>query len=323
MKLFKLITLLAGFLLLIHSHSYGQQVPQYSQYIFNPVFVNPAYTGYKQQLYLQSYYRKQWTGVTGSPETFAIAGDTYLAESQLGIGGQVLTDKLGAQRTVAAYGNIAYHLRLGDTKYLSFGVGAGVVNSQLDGSMLNPDLDDDPSIPASKERMTYPDLKAGLFLYDESYYIGIAADQMLSSVVDFDKGDVMVKPDPHLYLTAGYHLDINYNFSLVPSIMYMDDFKAPARMDINAALILNDMFWLGAGYRFGIDMPGRKFDDGLKKSTAVLGMVQIQLREGLRLGYAYDHTISGFSVGSFTTHDISIAFLFPPKRVRLVSPRFF
>ena len=323
MKLFKLITLLAGFLLLIHSHSYGQQVPQYSQYIFNPVFVNPAYTGYKQQLYLQSYYRKQWTGVTGSPETFAIAGDTYLAESQLGIGGQVLTDKLGAQRTVAAYGNIAYHLRLGDTKYLSFGVGAGVVNSQLDGSMLNPDLDDDPSIPASKERMTYPDLKAGLFLYDESYYIGIAADQMLSSVVDFDKGDVMVKPDPHLYLTAGYHLDINYNFSLVPSIMYMDDFKAQARMDINAALILNDMFWLGAGYRFGIDMPGRKFDDGLKKSTAVLGMVQIQLREGLRLGYAYDHTISGFSVGSFTTHDISIAFLFPPKRVRLVSPRFF
>ena len=323
MKLFKLITLLAGFLLLIHSHSYGQQVPQYSQYIFNPVFVNPAYTGYKQQLYLQSYYRKQWTGVTGSPETFAIAGDTYLAESQLGIGGQVLTDKLGAQRTVAAYGNIAYHLRLSDTKYLSFGVGAGVVNSQLDGSMLNPDLDDDPSIPASKERMTYPDLKAGLFLYDESYYIGIAADQMLSSVVDFDKGDVMVKPDPHLYLTAGYHLDINYNFSLVPSIMYMDDFKAPARMDINAALILNDMFWLGAGYRFGIDMPGRKFDDGLKKSTAVLGMVQIQLREGLRLGYAYDHTISGFSVGSFTTHDISIAFLFPPKRVRLVSPRFF
>ncbi|MGX7835551.1 type IX secretion system membrane protein PorP/SprF, partial [Campylobacter fetus subsp. venerealis] len=102
-----------------------------------------------------------------------------------------------------------------------------------------------------------------------------------------------------------------------------DDFKAPARMDVNAALILNDMFWLGGGYRFGIDMPGRDIDPGLKKSTALLGMVQVQLREGLRIGYAYDHTISGFSVGAFTTHDISIAYLFPPKRVRLVSPRFF
>ncbi|SFU20297.1 type IX secretion system membrane protein, PorP/SprF family [Algoriphagus locisalis] len=323
MKLFKVIILLAGSALLSLSTSFGQQVPQYSQYIFNPVFINPAYAGYKQQLYLQSYYRKQWTGVTGSPETFAVAGDTYLEESQLGVGGQFLTDKLGAQRTVAAYGNLAYHLRLSDTQFLSFGVGAGVVNSQIDGSMLNPDISDDPSIPGSMERMTYPDLKLGLFFYDDKYYLGVAADQMLSGVVDFDKGDIMVKPDPHIYLTGGYHFDLNYNFSFIPSIMYMDDFKAPARMDINGAFILNDMFWLGAGYRFGIDMPGREIEDGLKKSAAVLGMVQVQLKEGLRIGYAYDHTISGFSVGAFSTHDISIAFLFPPKRVRLVSPRFF
>lgn len=323
MKLFKIITLLAGCLLLSVSHSFGQQVPQYSQYIFNPVFINPAYAGYKQQLYLQSYYRKQWTGVEGSPETFAVAGDTYFRESQIGVGGQVLTDKLGAQRTVAAYGNIAYHLRLSDTRFLSFGVGAGVVNSQLDGSMLHPDVNDDPSIPLSKDRITYPDLKAGLFLYDDKYYVGLAADQMLSSVINFDRGDVMVEPVPHLYLTGGYHLDLNYNFSLIPSFMYMDDFKAPARMDVNAALILNDMFWLGAGYRFGIDIPGREVQDGLKKSTALLGMVQVQLQQVLKLGYAYDHNLSGFSVGNFTTHDISISFLFPPKRVRLVSPRFF
>ena len=323
MKLFKIITLIACCILLSPSLSLGQQVPQYSQYIFNPVFINPAYAGYKQQLYLQSYYRKQWTGVTGSPETFAVAGDTYLAESQLGVGGQFLTDKLGAQRTVSAYGNLAYHLRLSDTKFLSFGVGAAVVNSQLDGSMLNPGMDNDPSIPLSKERITYPDLKAGLFLYDESYYIGVAADQLLSSVVDFDKGDVMVQPTPHLYLTGGYHFDINYNLSFVPSIMYMDDFKAPARLDANAAFIINDAVWLGAGYRFGIDIPGREIQEGLQKSTAIIGMVQVQIRESLRLGYAYDHTITGFSVGSFSTHDISIAFLFPPKRVRLVSPRFF
>jgi len=291
--------------------------------MFNPVFINPAYAGYKQQLYLQSYYRKQWTGVSGSPETFALAGDTYLEDAQLGVGGLLLTDKLGAQRTVAAYGNIAYHLRLSDTKFLSFGVGAGIVNSQMDGSMMNPDMDNDPSIPVSKERMTYPDLKLGLFLYEDSYYIGVAADQMLSSIVDFDKGDVMIQQYPHLYFTGGYHIDLNYNFSLVPSFMYRDDFEAPARLDVNASFILNDMIWLGAGYRFGIDMPGREIQDGLKKGTAFLGMVQVRIRESLRLGYAYDHTITRFSVGSFTTHDISIAFLFPPKRVRLVSPRFF
>lgn len=323
MKLFKYLTLLVGLLLISVEWGYGQQVPQFSQYIFNPVFINPAYAGYKQQLYLQTYYRKQWTGIEGSPETVAVAGDTYLEDSKLGVGGQFLTDRMGAQRTNAVYGNLAYHLRLGNTKYLSFGAAAGVVNSQLDGGMLNPDIDDDPNIPVSKERMTYPDLKLGLFLYDERYYVGLAADQMLSSVLDLDQGDVMVQPKPHIYLSGGYHFDLNYNFSLVPSVMYMDDFKSSARLDLNTALILNDMFWLGAGYRMGIDMPGRDIQDGLKKATAAIAMVQVQLREGLRLGYAYDHTLSGLSVGTFTTHDISISFLFPPKRVRLVSPRFF
>lgn len=323
MKFFKITLIMVGFVLCSAQLVQGQQVPQYSQYIFNPVFINPAYAGYKQQLYLQSYYRKQWTGVEGSPETFAVAGDTYLEDSQLGVGGQVLTDKLGAQKTTAVYGNLAYHLRLTNTKYLSFGVGAGIVNAQLDGGMLRPDQDDDPSIPVGKDRMTYPDMKFGLFLYDEKFYVGLAADQMLSSVIDFDQGDIMVKPSPHIYLSSGYHFDLNYNFALVPSIMYMDDFNAPARLDVNASFILNDTFWLGAGYRAGINMPGREIQDGLKKSTAVIGMVQVQLKQGLRLGYAYDHSLTGFSVNTFTTHDISVAFLFPPKRVRLVSPRFF
>ncbi|MBN7817702.1 PorP/SprF family type IX secretion system membrane protein [Algoriphagus pacificus] len=323
MKILKILFLNVMLFCLTIFNVNSQQKLQFSQYIFNPVFINPAYTGYKQQLYLQSYYRKQWTGVTGSPETFGVSGDKYIEDAQLGVGGYFLTDKLGAQKTVSAYGNISYHLRLSNTRFLSFGVGAGIVNSQLDGSMLNPNIDNDPSIPFSKDRITYPDLKLGMFLYDERYFVGIAADQMLSSVVDFDKGDIMIDTSPHVYLSAGYHFDLNYNFSLVPSIMYMDDFKAPARMDVNASLILNDTFWFGAGFRFGVDMPNRDIQEGLKKSTALLGMVQIQLQEGLRLGYAYDHTISRFSVKNFTTHDISIAFLFPPKRMQLISPRFF
>lgn len=323
MKFIKIVSLLAGVFLFSSDWASGQQVPQYSQYIFNPVFINPAYAGYKQQLYLQTYYRKQWTGVNGSPQTFAAAADGYIENSQLGVGGQILTDKLGAQKTNAVYGNLAYHLRLGKTQYLSFGVGAGVVNAQLDGGILVPDQENDPSIPVGQERMTYPDLKLGLFLYGENYFVGLAGDQMLSSIIDLDKGDILVQPNPHIYLTAGYHLDLNYNFALVPSIMYKDDFNSPARLDLNASLVLNDMFWFGAGYRTGLDIPGRDIQDGLKKATAVIGMVQVQILNGLRIGYAYDHTISGFSVANFTTHDISIAFLFPPKRVKLVSPRFF
>jgi len=103
----------------------------------------------------------------------------------------------------------------------------------------------------------------------------------------------------------------------------MDDFKAPSRLDLNASLVINDAVWLGGGYRMGIHMPGREIQDGLSKSAAVIAMVQVLIRQSLRLGYAYDHNISGLSVKDFSSHDISISYLFPPKRVRLVSPRYF
>ena len=323
MKSFRLGFLLVGLIWLSISESQSQQIPQYSQYMFNPVFINPAYTGYKQQLYLQSYYRKQWTGVNGGPETFSIAGDSYLEENKLGIGGQLVTDKLGAQRSTAVYGNLAYHLQLTDNKVLSFGAGVGLVNGSLDGSMLNPRDDGDPNVPIGKDQVFYPDLKLGLFFYSDRYYVGLAADQMISPFFDLDNGDVMIDPVQHVYLSGGGFFDISYNFSLAPSLMYMDDFKAPSRLDLNLSLVYNDRIWLGGGYRTGIHMPGRDFQDGLKKSTAVIAMVQVFALERLRFGYAYDHNLSGFSVTDFTSHEISVGYLFPPKRVRMVSPRFF
>ena len=319
-KLFILIGVLIGCCL---TEVHAQQIPQFSQYMFNPVFLNPAYAGYKQQLYIQSYYRKQWSGVTGSPETFAVSADGYLEGTGLGVGGQLITDKLGAQRTSAVYGNLSYHLQLTDTRYLSFGLAAGLVNSVLDGGMLNPGVDNDPIVPVSKDQVFYPDMKAGLFLYDDYYFVGLAVDQIISPLLDLDNGDYQIEPVPHAYLTAGALLDLSYNLSLVPSIMYKDDFKAPARLDLNANFVINDTFWIGGGYRFGIDMPGRDIQEGLEKSAAVIGMVQVMIGQSLRLGYAYDHTISGFSVRDFTSHDISISYLFPPKRIRLVSPRYF
>jgi len=54
----KKLSILFFFGLLLSQDLFGQQVPQFSQYMFNPLFINPAYTGYKEQLYLQTYYRK-------------------------------------------------------------------------------------------------------------------------------------------------------------------------------------------------------------------------------------------------------------------------
>ncbi|RYD98056.1 MAG: type IX secretion system membrane protein PorP/SprF, partial [Sphingobacteriales bacterium] len=45
------------FLLVVFAYTAkAQQDAQYSQYMFNGVYINPAYAGYKEQLNLHSFY---------------------------------------------------------------------------------------------------------------------------------------------------------------------------------------------------------------------------------------------------------------------------
>lgn len=315
MKALKYIVIAAS-LLIGSLKAEAQQAPQFTQYMFNPLFLNPAYAGYKEQVYLQSYYRKQWAGVEGSPETFAIAGDGYIANNNLGVGGHIMVDRLGAQRTTGAYANAAYHLRVSSEGYVSFGLGAGLVNSILDGSMLNPTNPNDPVIVSGREQVFYPDLRAGLFYYNPDFFVGISADNLFSSSFKFENGAVLLQPETSLYFTMGTFIDVSYNLAIKPSLLYVDNFHGPSRLDLNAFFLVGEKLWLGTSH-------GEEFRSDLKRPTSIVGLIAFDITDRLRLGYAYDHNMTGFGVNAFSTHDISIGYLLPPNRVRVISPRYF
>jgi type IX secretion system PorP/SprF family membrane protein len=319
----KKLSVLFFFVLMLSQHLFGQQVPQFSQYMFNPLFINPAYTGYKEQLYLQTYYRKQWTGVEGSPETFAIGADGYLPESRIGVGMVGVSDKIGAQRTNAVYGNIAYHLHISQASYLSFGMGIGLINSMLDGTALTTGNPNDPSIPAVKNNISYPDFKLGMFYYDDSKFFGIAVDNLISPMNESENADIFIDPTTHFYLTGGGLVELSPDIALRPTFMMIEDFNAPARLDLTASMVYKEKFWFGTTYRTALDYANRATSDNLKKGTAVVLLFEFFVKNGLRVGYAYDHNITGFNVRNFSTHDISIGYMFAPSLVRVVSPRHF
>jgi len=117
---------------------------------------------------------------------------------------------------------------------------------------------------------------------------------------------------------------VSYNVAIKPSILYVDDFSGPSRLDLNAFVLLSERLWLGASYRSSVNLQGEEFrDDKEKRPASVVGLVEFYVNDRLRVGYAYDHNVSGFSAKTFSTHDFSIGYMFPPKRVKLVSPRYF
>ncbi len=52
---------------------FGQQDPQYSQYMFNGLAYNPAYAGSRDALSATLLMRKQWVQLNGSPLTGSLA----------------------------------------------------------------------------------------------------------------------------------------------------------------------------------------------------------------------------------------------------------
>jgi len=149
---------------LIGTAAMAQQDAQYSQYIFNGLYINPAYAGYKQDLYLHSFYRSQWTGFPGAPKSFSIAADGSVNDTKVGLGLLVASDNIGAQSTLAAGFNYAYHIQVGEDENtrLSLGLGLGFVQAGIDGTKLNAVQQGDSSIPTTYQSAVVPDGRAGI-----------------------------------------------------------------------------------------------------------------------------------------------------------------
>ena len=64
--------------LLLTLQMYGQQDPQYTQYMYNMNIMNPAYAGSRENLSFGLLYRNQWAGISGGPQTGTFFGNFKL-----------------------------------------------------------------------------------------------------------------------------------------------------------------------------------------------------------------------------------------------------
>lgn len=307
-----LYTLLA---LLVAFTASAQQTPQYTQYIFNSMAINPAYTGSKNVLNLNLFHRSQWTGIEGAPSTQALNIDGVTASDRVGLGFSLNRDKVGAQSTISAFANIAVKLQVSETGVLSFGVAPGLVQQRVDGSELG--VSNDPSIPQTNVSSFRPDLKVGAYYHTERFYTGLSASDLL----EFDDIETL-EPKRNYFFTAGYVFDISSFVKLKPSILLREDFNSPANVDLNVFALLGDRLWLGTSYRSSMNISNESVD-GTQKPTAIALIGEFQVTEALRLGYSYDKMLNNFS--GMQTHEISVGYYFLKRAgsSRIMTPQYF
>jgi len=295
---------------------FAQQDAQYSQYIFNGIYINPAYAGYRERVNINTSYRNQWTGIEGAPKSFSLAADALMPNERVGLSLMMSAETLGAQKNIGAFVNYAYRLPINEeqTSKLAFGVGLGMTQSGLNGNMFSARDLGDQFVPNGTVKQILPDIHAGVFFSTPKMYIGASVNNLIGRYL-LEKKSLEYNfptPKPHYYLTGGVLIPVEeYVLDFKPFFLIKDDLKGPTVLDLNAFLLFKQAVWLGVGYRTGIkiyDKPALQGD--INNNNALIGMTEIFISKRLRLGYSYDHSMSKLAGYSGSTHEISLSWNF-------------
>ncbi|WDF67708.1 type IX secretion system membrane protein PorP/SprF [Sphingobacterium oryzagri] len=337
MKNYKIKSLLTFSILLLGLHSSAQQSIQFTQYIFNSISVNPAYTGYKEEWFAQTGLRSQWTGWQGAPRTGTISVDGVLdpINKRHGVGLQLSNDRLGAQDATSIYANYALRLQLDndDTQRLALGVAVGVTQYGLDGNKLQEIDPGDVAIPNGKISSWNPDIRLGVYYYNPKWYVGLSVQDLFSGADSndefrFNENSLeSLYRNVNAYFIAGALFELEEGLHLRPSLLVKDDFRGPTALDLNAMFIFNNKFWAGAGYRTRARIFDRDYFDTspakLSSVNAITGIVQFYATERFRIGYSYDIMLNRMRGVQNGTHEITLGLTFGQALRQLLSPRYF
>ncbi|WP_200974937.1 type IX secretion system membrane protein PorP/SprF [Echinicola sp. 20G] len=303
--------------------TFAQQLPQFSQYIFNGLHVNPGYAGYKGVPYIQSTYRSQWVNFPGAPTTFTVTADLSANEGLMGFGASIMSDKIGPTQTNSGMLTYAYRIQTGYESFLGLGVSAGVSEYVMDGDLLNPNDFGDNNIPEGKTNMFTPNLNAGIFFNTQRFYAGVSVYNLVGQKALEREDIALAYHNFHYYLTAGVMLPISEDIQFKPSILIKEEQGAATNYDINGMFLFMQTLWVGGSYRSNMGNGNEALQEDLSKRNSIAAIIEIFATNNLRIGYAYDHNTNVLSNLRNNSHEISVGYYITPKNVRMNNPRWF
>lgn len=312
----------------------AQQNVQFSQYVFNPLALNTAYAGYRGESYATAMFRKQWSGLQGSPETISASFEFLMPKTDDRVAWSIrmLSDKLGPQHTMSATGGYTYRLPMNEdkTKHLAVGLGGGITQYNIDAAAYRYVDENDSKLPIGNTRKLVPDANVGVYYSTPKFYVQTGVNDLLnfkgvSSSYNWNNTVFeTMERRMHVYTGAGMVMNLGDNFKLKPSFLWKEDFKGPSSVDLNMFILVKEIVWIGGSYRTGFELwnkPG--LNKGLNNADAASIMVEFFPTTRFRLGYSYDITLSKLAPYQNGSHEISIGIGIPNKEKRELSPRYF
>jgi type IX secretion system PorP/SprF family membrane protein len=291
MRIFLIFFLLVAFFPAAHA----QQYPVFTQYYFNELVINPAYSGSHVQLSATAMYRNQWINFPGAPKTINFSTHTSLMRNKIGVGLMVNHDEIGSYKNEHIYLSYAYKIHLQDAT-LAMGLQAGINLLGADFSKLDLTQPGDQSFYNVVNKVK-PNFGAGVFFSKKNYFLGFSVPFILNNKVATSAEQFLseIREARYYFLRGGmvFPVDRMNKVKVNPSVLIRAQEGQPLSFDLNAAVIFYDVFSIGTSYRLG---------------DSFITFIDLKLSEKIHFGYSYDLTSSAINGYSSGTHEFMINF---------------
>lgn len=309
----------------------------FTQGVFNPLYLNPAFAGSNEGIRIVTNYRNQWTYVPGTYSTYSVSMDSYEPKMNSGIGVQAICDHQGEGflTTTSIGGIYQYGFKLRENSYLAFGLGGNFGSKYIDWSKLqfsdqfNAYSNDvvnatHAPIPGSITR-NYGDAQTGVLFKtkwycrksksDNLFTAGFAVQHLLQPTESLlgVNAPIPVKYTFHTSLTlpllGNYFVKGGYIF---PSLVISK--QANFYETLLGVYTLREPFILGLAYHNGVN--GTYFRN--TNALAVLAGIQKPFNGSdfsMQFVYSYDVNVTGLGFSSAGAHEISAIIFFDGKSI--------
>ncbi len=277
--------------------TYAQDTGNFTQFFFNPYSLNPSFAGIDGRSALFAAYRKQWSGIEGSPEIYNFSFHTPL-KSGVSLGLNAANDKRGLLSNSGMLITLGYSVSLGEGKYIRFGLSGGGSWNTIDLSKItSPAILSDPALKNVLNQNASIIGNFGVSLHLKSFHVGFALPNLFApSYISKDAFTVTeVKPLQAFVAHASnrfYFADNKHVFE--PYVVYRHNQNLPDQLEAAAVVHLNHVVWVGGSWKqeFGISALGG-----------------IKLNNKFAVGGSYTLKNMGDNELSFPTYEIHLSLL--------------
>lgn len=311
-KFFTIVLILIAFG--VSNNTYAQQDAQYTQYMYNPLSVNPAYAGTRDVLSVIGLYRTQWVGLDGAPSTMNFGLHSPVGK-KVGLGLNITRDEIFISNETFIDAMFSYTLDVSEKGKLSLGLKAGGHILDINSNRANVGPFQNDALAEININKFSPQFGAGVFYYTDKFYLGASVPNVLQtehfdeeSISNNSNSSAVAEERVNFYAISGYVFDITDNLKFKPAVLTKIVAGTPLQLDLSANFLIHDRFTIGAAYRW---------------SAALSGLAGFQISDQLMIGFAYDWETTDLQQYNDGSYEVFLRFELFNRNEGLTNPRFF